>query len=184
MADCLLALCRQEHKTQAVIHLLSRMPSMTSSSRTRWIWRSMVTSITTPGESRLPSNSDCFCSLCKLVRGMCPLTSATATCLPFDCRSCPLYRQACQPNNADGSAAATVFVNTGHAGASLGYDIETTNLGIFESVSISHGYTRATVNKTTFTLEVCFTPPPPTLPATRVSPRLSLSMNAGSHMCT
>ncbi|DBB06443.1 TPA: hypothetical protein ACH3X1_012001 [Trebouxia sp. C0004] len=68
-------------------------------------------------------------------------------------RSCPLYRQACQPNKADGSAAATVFVNTGHAGASLGYNIETNNLGIFESVSISHGYTRATVNRTSFTLE-------------------------------
>lgn len=72
----------------------------------------------------------------------------------FACRSCPLYRQACQPNKADGSAAATVFVNTGHAGASLGYNIETNNLGIFESVSISHGYTRATVNRTSFTLEV------------------------------
>jgi len=72
----------------------------------------------------------------------------------FACRSCPLYRQACQPNKADGSAAATVFVNTGHAGASLGYNIETNNLGIFESVSISHGYTRATVNRTSFTLEM------------------------------
>lgn len=100
----------------------------------------------------------CFGLLC----GICwPLKMDIS--LPFDCRSCPLYRQACQANKADGSAAATVFVNTGHAGASLGFDIDTkmASLAIFESVSISHGYTRTTVNRTDFTLEVI----PPTIHA-------------------
>ena len=69
-------------------------------------------------------------------------------------RTCPVYKEECLPDNADGTAAGPVHLVIGHAGAGLCLNTLHVRPKYWERVELTHGYMRVKANGTHMHCEV------------------------------
>ncbi|PNH05756.1 putative inactive purple acid phosphatase 27 [Tetrabaena socialis] len=69
-------------------------------------------------------------------------------------RSCPLYREACQPPHPDGAEAAPVHLVIGHGGAGLSLNLVDPPPAWLKSLGLWWGYARFTADGTALSVEV------------------------------
>lgn len=73
-------------------------------------------------------------------------------------RTCPVYKEECLPDNADGTAAGPVHLVIGHAGAGLCLNTLPVRPKYWERVELTHGYMRVEANGTHMHCEVSRAP--------------------------
>lgn len=69
-------------------------------------------------------------------------------------RTCPVFNNTCQGDNADGSKGGPIHLVIGHAGAGLSLTVQPTRPDAFEVVKLQHGYMRVEASGTSIHCQV------------------------------